>query len=483
MTSRVHRVEVAGCRAGVGDLTWGQVATFRDLDEDHARPGHAAEPVRVSRTLPPVDLADVLEAVRLVLIRHDALRTRFFRAADGRWRQEHLPAAALDVLEVATEDAIAPGDEPVDEAAVRAADDLASTPFEDTETPFRVAVLTRSGKVCAVACAMHALVVDGIAAHLVLDELRRLSTEPAAPVDTDAWSPSDIAGLDCSEEGRRAADRADAHFRRTVLTVAPVPPPVVDGQSRAALAWAVRNSAAAAAAVRVLSERDRTSPASVLLAGYAVVAARRLGRDDLPLSIACANRVDPRFATSVTNLTQFAPALVRVAGTFPQMCAHASAVSMRTYRYGRHDPRLRRAMLREVGAERWPRYSVNLRLIGQSTLDGELGRATDEEFRAYAGLRADDLRALCAASTGRSGATAGLPPSPKVRFTVWSVGSVAGMMLMGDQTAIDPAGPAELLSALEALLVEAACAEPDVDVEVLAGRVEDSRTSSARGRA
>ena len=40
----------------------------------------------------------------------------------------------------------------------------------------------------------------GGSAHLVLEDLRRLSTDPAASVDAHARRPSDVAALDHSEE-------------------------------------------------------------------------------------------------------------------------------------------------------------------------------------------------------------------------------------------------------------------------------------------
>ena len=222
------------------------------------------------------------QALQTLVVRHEALRTRFV-AIDGLPRQvvDPPPAAlALPVVELAPERV-----EPWVTDFIRQPMDLATGPL------FRVALARLAPDEHALAVVVHHIVADGLSARILVEELAalyaagaagqpaRLADLPVQPADHAAWQRGWLTGAEL--------DRQLGHWRARLADLPTVDFPT--DRPRPA-----RQSGLGAGVVRHLPEdlatdanayarRHHVSFLAVLQAALLVVLNRYTGQTDLPV--------------------------------------------------------------------------------------------------------------------------------------------------------------------------------------------------------
>ncbi|WP_165840627.1 condensation domain-containing protein, partial [Streptomyces scopuliridis] len=131
--------------------------------------------------LPPsTGLPALREAVRALLLHHDALRSTFDRNAHGRWTGRIAPEADVDRVLTVHDLTDARADR--EESAWRELKDAAQSGFSLEDGPLvRVLVGTRAaGRTLRVIIIAHHLVVDGVTWRILLEDLRTAYAHAAA---------------------------------------------------------------------------------------------------------------------------------------------------------------------------------------------------------------------------------------------------------------------------------------------------------------
>ncbi|MFF4505686.1 condensation domain-containing protein [Streptomyces sp. NPDC001401] len=474
-----HLVSFSGCTSGTHDLAWAQIAAVRSIE----RIGTALTPPHVRKDGPLTGVrrvGDVLSAIRKVLERHQALRSHWERAEDGRLVQVVRAEGALSVdqYEVAAD--------AVSSAAHEIKERLALEDFKSDELPVRVALLTVHGAPAAIAMLLHHVFADGIASAIVYEEIVNLSLGRALP-GPSGWQPGEIAAFERSARGRAQAERADVFLRKQLRAASvPTPPRVDPTGGEPTFVWARLQSQAAAPSVASLSRRYGVSAANVIFAAYAAVLGQWTRQTSITLRLTVANRAHPGTRYAVTNLFQAIPLSVPAqSGTFGELVRDVSVVAFQGYRcsWYDHDRFVESRSL--ISAERGHHvalpFGVNLRVIGQSDFNGTQSLAEKRTFNALADLGPDALRKLSTASQLTEDRLPAALPDLNVRFSVWALAETAVMTLMGDTSAIPIHGPRLLLSGLDSILLDAALASGDTPLHQLSqtvlDRAADGRTT------
>ncbi|MFF0770494.1 condensation domain-containing protein [Nonomuraea wenchangensis] len=333
-------------RVGEGPLTWGQRLMWRAS----SLMGESRSFLNCPWVLPVYgrrDLAAVLDALRVLLERHESLRTTFAAAADGPVQR----VAATGELAVALT-----GPEPGEralQAADRIAADLARVPFDPAgELPLRCAVVRNDGRPKALALAFSHLAVDYQALSLLAAEWKALLRGEELP--PPAWQPADQVELERSEAFLARSERSIAYWRG-VLEEAPLE--VFDhapGEPEDPRFVEVgMESVTLAAAAAELAGRWTVSTASVLLAACATVLATVSGRKRAVMQLVHSNRRDPRTRALVATVGQDALFVLDLREPdFAALCRAAHRAALTAYRNACYDPFAMRDMREEVGRRR-----------------------------------------------------------------------------------------------------------------------------------
>ncbi|GIH41668.1 non-ribosomal peptide synthetase [Microbispora corallina] len=315
---------------------------------DRLRPGDPSSHVfNTSRLTGPLDAAAFDRAVRDVVDRHEPLRARFPGQAGhggrpvqvveppGRFRVEHLTAAAEDVP--------------------RLIEERTNRPFDLAEGPLLRAALIRLGPREHVLCLVfHHIVCDGWSLKVFLDEVGALYTAHTEGKPSPL-PPLAARFLDIAAE-RAEPDPASLDYWRANLSGAPVLELPADRPRPA-----VRTTAGddhtlplppdLMAELRSFAGRERCTLFMVFLAAYQAVLARYSGQDDLCVGAATAGR-DQVEHERLIGL--FAGTLVLrgdLSGdpSFREMLRRARSATLRAYQH-RHVPFER--ILTEVEVDR-----------------------------------------------------------------------------------------------------------------------------------
>lgn len=178
-------VAFSGSREGQAPLTWGQRLIWRAV---HLM-GDSQTFLSCPWVLPVYgrrDLGSVLDALRVLLERHESLRTTFALTPEG-------PVQRVGRGGELTVDLVDAGQERALRVAERLAGELGRTPFaHDRDLPLRCAVVVKNGRPMALAVAFSHLAVDFQALNTLSDEWKALLRgEELPPAE---WQPMDQAG-------------------------------------------------------------------------------------------------------------------------------------------------------------------------------------------------------------------------------------------------------------------------------------------------
>ncbi|MBO4271387.1 condensation domain-containing protein [Microbispora triticiradicis] len=338
-------VEFHGARAGEATLTWGQRLIWRAV---HLM-GDSQSFLNCPWVLPVYgrrDLATVLDTLRVLIERHETLRTTFHGTPDG-------PVQRVRRDGRLTVDLVEAGEERALRAAERIAGELSTTAFvHDRDLPLRCAAVLKAGRPMALALTFSHLAVDFQALSLLSEEWKvLLRGEQPPPAD---WHPTDQAALE-REESFQARSARSIRYWRAVLEEAPLD--VFDhspGEPEDPRFIEVgMESVALAAAAETLAERWTISTTSVLLGACATVLATVSGRSKAVMQLVHSNRRDPRTRTMIGNVGQDGLFVLDPPSEgFADACREAHRAAFTAYRNAHYDPFAMQAMREDIGRRR-----------------------------------------------------------------------------------------------------------------------------------
>ncbi|MER5950487.1 condensation domain-containing protein [Streptomyces sp. NPDC001904] len=351
----VLTVPFAADTSGTSPLTWGQRAIWnaigRTAPNDHY--------FNIGRVLPladrgtPVTVPRLAEAVRSLLVRHEALRTRVTTGhEDGPHQQLHA-TGALDVTVRDVTDA-----EDAERAASALQDALLSDRFDYAgEWPLRVGAVRQGQRITHVVLAVCHLAADGHGAELLVRDLRllvRRGSAGSAPPTT----PFALAAHQQSPAGLRAGRAALAHWENGLRLAPPTMFPTPVAVPRTPRFWTGRLvSRALPPAVDALAAERHVSGSTVLLTAAAALVAAGQGHRVAAVMPIAGNRAVPEHRTLLSTMSQDALFVLPVddAGPdadFTDLLALAWPAALAGYRAAAYDPTAWDALLERATRER-----------------------------------------------------------------------------------------------------------------------------------
>jgi hypothetical protein len=430
------RVVVAfdGDGAGIGELSWGQLAILDDINrlEDFFTIG-GVTPLPSWAT---VD--DIAGALRYMMSRYQSLRTLLRVEADGRVRQEVVGSGeiALEVVDVS-------GGDP-EQVAARLAERYRVAPFDHTrEWPVRTAVI-RSGGVCThqVMMVSH-FALDGAGAAVMVREV----LAPGAVAATGT-QPMEQARWQASPAGRRQND-ASLRYWENLLRTMPLPVLGPSTDVRRPRYWhGALRSPALRLAVRALENSLRQHSAPILLAAYAVAFAQVTGVHPVPVRPLVGNRFRPGLAEAVCPLTQIGLCVFGVVGVpFGEAVERVRRGSMTAYKYGYYNRADLNEMIARVVAARGPEIDFDAGFNDRRAAPRPLETDPVPEPREIA----DALPATTFAWTNTQDR-----PSATLMVHIDDDADAIRLMINVDSRFLSPDLGAEVLRAMETVVVQAA---------------------------
>jgi condensation domain-containing protein len=362
-------VPFEGDGAGVGELSWGQRNIWIPI-----RRHHSSLPLGRARKLAAgVTINDVAAQLRLLVSRHQALRTRveFDPAADRNARQVLSSSGEIPVEIV---DSGTAGHDPAQAAeAVRRR--YRETEFDyPKEWPLRCAVITHQGAPSHLVSVFCHLSVDGFGVNAMLMDLLRRGEDrigmtahlavqdiasPATSRGNPGTPPLEQARWQESPAGQRVSDRALQYWERLMSSVPARR--VVDGADPREPRFRIATSESRAAylAVRAIAGRLQLRTTTVLFAAYAVAFARAIGSNPVLTQIIISNRLRPGLANAVSTVGQPGLAVIDVAdATFDQVVRDAWRATMTASRYSYYDPYGQQALIDAMTERRGEQMEV-----------------------------------------------------------------------------------------------------------------------------
>jgi non-ribosomal peptide synthetase component F/acyl carrier protein len=265
--------------------------------ESQLRPDGAYNVHGRRRLAGPLDVAVLEASIRAILVRHEALRTRF-PTVSGR------PVQAVDDPDENWRLAVADlsGEDGGEATARRLADEQASAPFDLVSGPlFRCLLIKLSDTDHILSVTIHHIVSDGWSVGVLIHELKELYQAggdprraglPDLPVqyrDYAVWQRSWLVG--------EALDRQVSYWRRHLAGAPPglaLPTTTRHSPAQGAISGRVRSvlSADQTAALHDLCHQYGVTWFMTLLASLATVLGRWSGQPDVVIGVPIAGRTD-----------------------------------------------------------------------------------------------------------------------------------------------------------------------------------------------
>ncbi|MBE1461517.1 condensation domain-containing protein [Kibdelosporangium phytohabitans] len=389
MTSVPVRFHVPGARTG--PVTLGQRNVLRWIGKD---PSHRSDSVPAFAEVPPgTDLYEIADVVRLLLVRHESLRTTFTAGPDPVQRVIGDGEVSVEISEVQGEPY----------AFVR---DLVSRMLAEpfgltTGLPVRITAVTRDNEPFLVVFVFSHIAVDVAGAAIVGQQCAQLLDG-----GRDSWAPGvvghqpvDQARWERSEAGERRIRSAlrywETQLRRVPQAMFAVPahPDGSPGHCEVRM-----RSRAIAQALRTVVARNSVSHSTVIFAASATLLAVFTGSASNGLVSVCGNRFRTGWRDYAGTIAQDAlvPFTLDPAATFAGVVRHIQAATMNAYRYAQFDSADLWAIIDAVSAERGTQFHrdcvfndtgvhSDLRRIDSSTVDAaELAQATKQTRLEFA---------------------------------------------------------------------------------------------------
>ncbi|MCX4751283.1 condensation domain-containing protein [Kitasatospora sp. NBC_01287] len=365
-----HTLTFRGGAERSGPLTMGQSNMLRCLLRDGAALTniHDVWPVPHGSTT-----AAVLDALRALVLRHEALRT----VLPHHDEQLVLAEGEFTVIVVDREDLHVdlPADLP------RIADELARRDRDRDfrlaeELPLRFSLLTVRGEPVHLAVAANHVFTDGGALAVLREDWLALLGGADLPAP-DSLTPIELAAEETSPDGKLKSEAAMRHWEQVIRTgpQAVFAEPRLENADGPAPRLTLRSRRGARALART-AERTGAPPATVLLAAWCALVGHRAGQRACVTAMPTANRFNSRLARSITPLSQDALLLLdlRVPG-FDGLLRKTWGAALNAYRHGRFDAHRLWEMIDRTTTERGSHFARDVVFNDVSALNAFLGES------------------------------------------------------------------------------------------------------------
>ncbi|MGI8666540.1 MAG: condensation domain-containing protein [Jatrophihabitans sp.] len=337
-------VPFEGLGAGEAPLTWAQLDVWQSSTDS----GAAVTIGGVHQMPAGTTVEDVLEVLRFIMSRHQALRTRLRLGPDGRPRQVCSTSGAASLLVVD-----AAGEEP-DACAQRIKVRLERQGFDyEQDWPVRMAVITVDGLVSHVVTIYLHLAVDAAGIEVVVADLAArdpLTGAAAGPIT--AIQPLELARRQARPAARRQSEASLRHLEQVLRTVPAAMFGDPDPDRPARYRRISYRSPASELALRRIVAEHTVSSSSAVLAMFAVGLARRLQRDLVWAMVLVNNRFRPGLADSACQLAQSSPYRIDLAGlSLAEAVSQTQRNLLHTYKTAYYDSRQHDELIARLGRE------------------------------------------------------------------------------------------------------------------------------------
>lgn len=335
-TATVHTLAYEGGTHRRGPVTMGQANMIRCMLRDE--PEH----INIHDVWPVPEgtgTSAVLDAIRALAARHEALRTTFPHTGEGAPREQTVASRGTFTVTVLDHTELP-------EAAAAYAESLArqarTARFRlDRDFPLRITLVTRAGEPLHVAMAASHAATDAGALAVLKEEWLALLALPAGgtlPAPT-SLTPLDRAAEEATPAGMRKSEASLRYWERIIRTgpQAMFAEPAAEGTEVPTPRLTLRSRRAARALAGVAA-RTGALPSTVLLTAWCALIAHRTGHDACVVAVPTSNRYHPRLARSVNTLSQDALLCLDTrVPTFDALLKKAWGAALDAYRNSRFD--------------------------------------------------------------------------------------------------------------------------------------------------
>ncbi|MFF7847717.1 condensation domain-containing protein [Streptomyces sp. NPDC007910] len=371
--TRTVTVAHAGGVERRGPVTMGQANMIRCMvrDEPEHINIHAVWPVPAGTRTDAV-----IDALRALVERHEALRTTFPHAEGAVPREQVVAAEGEFTVTVLDHDALPPDAERYADAVARRA--RVERFRLDRDFGLRISLVTSAGAPVFVALAASHAVTD-VSALAVLEEdwLALLTGEPLPP--QSAFTPLELAAEEATPAGLRKSAAALRYWERIIRTgpQAMCDGPGAEGTEVDTPEVTLRSLRGARALARV-AERTGGLPSTVLLTAWCALVAHRTGQDVCVAAVPTSNRFHDRLARAVNTVSQDALLALDVrVPSFDALLAKAWGAALDAYRHSRFDAVALWEMIDRTTFERGSRFARDVVLNDVSALSEAGGTEPD----------------------------------------------------------------------------------------------------------
>ncbi|MFE3519847.1 condensation domain-containing protein [Streptomyces sp. NPDC059166] len=374
MSTHVVTVGWAGGEERLGPVTTGQANMIRCILRDE--PSH----INIHDVWPvPEDTspARVIDALRALVVRHEALRTTFPEPSASEPRTQLVACKGSFGVEILDHERLPPDPGRYADAVARRAREGR---FRlDQDFPLRLTLLTLRGAPAFVALASSHAATDGSALAVLREEWLALLTGDELPAP--GLTPLALAAEEATPAGRRRSEASLRYWRRIISTG----PQEMFAEPRTARSEArqpqltLRSPRAGRALARVCGRTG--SPAStVLLAAWCTLVAHRAGQTSCVAAAPVANRSGSGLARSVSTLSQDALLHLDVRGpSFDAVLRKAWGAALDAYRHSRFDSVRLWEAIDGATTERGSRFARDVVFNDVSVITARRDRETEPE--------------------------------------------------------------------------------------------------------
>ncbi|MBB4980333.1 condensation domain-containing protein [Streptomyces nymphaeiformis] len=362
-------VAYAGGERRRGPVTMGQANMIRCMlrDEPEHINIHAVWPVpEGTRTESAID------ALRALVVRHEALRTTFPHAPGEAPREQVVASEGEFTVTVLDHDEVPPDAAGYADAVARR--DRVGRFHLDRDFGLRVSLVAVAGAPVFVALAASHAVTDVSALSVLEEDWLDLLAGRTLPAVT-AFTPLDLAAEEATPGGLRKAEASLRHWERIIRTgpQAMFAEPGAVGTEVEAEQLTLR-SLRGARALALVAERTGGLPSTVLLTAWCALVAHRAGQSSCVAAVPTSNRFLPRLARSVNTVSQ--DALLRLdmgVPSFDALLGKAWGAALNAYRHSQFDAVRLWDMIDAVTHERGSRFARDVVFNDVSTLPAAAG--------------------------------------------------------------------------------------------------------------
>ncbi|MFF7443702.1 condensation domain-containing protein [Streptomyces sp. NPDC008122] len=362
-------VAYAGGERRRGPVTMGQANMIRCMlrDEPEHINIHAVWPVpEGTRTESAID------ALRALVVRHEALRTTFPHAPGEAPREQVVTSEGEFTVTVLDHDEVPPDAAGYADAVARR--DRVGRFHLDRDFGLRVSLVALAGAPVFVALAASHAVTDVSALSVLEEDWLDLLAGRTLPAVT-AFTPLDLAAEEATPGGLRKAEASLRHWERIIRTgpQAMFAEPGAVGTEVEAEQLTLR-SLRGARALALVAERTGGLPSTVLLTAWCALVAHRAGQSSCVAAVPTSNRFLPRLARSVNTVSQ--DALLRLdmgVPSFDALLGKAWGAALNAYRHSQFDAVRLWDMIDAVTHERGSRFARDVVFNDVSTLPAAAG--------------------------------------------------------------------------------------------------------------